>query len=57
LTAQCGALDGTGSPVVTTTDGHSNPIMWILGAEGDDRLHAFRGDNASNYSMAADPAT
>jgi hypothetical protein len=43
-TAWCGALDGRGSPVVTTTDGRSNPIVWILDAEGDDRLHAFRGD-------------
>jgi hypothetical protein len=29
---------------VTTTDGHSNPIVWIVGAEGDNRLHGFRGD-------------
>jgi hypothetical protein len=43
-TAWCGAPLGRGSPVVTTTDGHSDPIVWILGAEGDDRLHAFRGD-------------
>ena len=34
----------TGSPIATTTDGHPNPIVWILGAEGDNRLHAFRGD-------------
>ncbi|WP_407117616.1 PQQ-binding-like beta-propeller repeat protein [Bradyrhizobium sp. LMG 9283] len=43
-TAWCGALRGRGSPIVTTTDGHSNPIVWMLGAEGDNRLHAFRGD-------------
>ena len=43
-TAWCGALHGRGSPITTTTDGHSNPIVWMLGAEGDDRLHAFRGD-------------
>lgn len=43
-TAWCGALRGRGSPVVTTTDGHSNPIVWMLGAEGDGRLHSFRGD-------------
>jgi len=43
-TAWCGALRGRGSPIVTTTDGHSNPIVWILGAEGDERLHGFRGD-------------
>jgi PQQ enzyme repeat len=43
-TAWCGSLSGHGSPIATTTDGHSNPIVWILGAEGDNRLHAFRGD-------------
>ena len=43
-TAWCAELDGGGSPVVTTTDGRSNPIVWILGAEGDNRLHGFRGD-------------
>jgi hypothetical protein len=37
-------LRGAGSPVVTTTDGHSDPIVWIAGAEGDNRLHGFRGD-------------
>jgi outer membrane protein assembly factor BamB len=44
-TAWCGALSGAGSPIVTTTDGRANPIVWILGAEGDGRLHGFRGDN------------
>jgi len=43
-TGWCGALRGEGSPIVTTTDGRSNPIVWILGAEGDDRLHGYRGD-------------
>jgi hypothetical protein len=43
-TAWCGDLRGRGSPIVTTTDGRSNPIVWIVGAEGDNRLHGFRGD-------------
>jgi hypothetical protein len=43
-TAWCASLRGAGSPIVTTTDGHSNPIVWILGAEGDNRLHGFKGD-------------
>jgi len=43
-TAWCSAVNGRGSAIVTTTDGHSNPIVWMLGAEGDNRLHAFRGD-------------
>ena len=43
-TAWCGAFSGAGAPIVTTTDGRSNPIVWILGAEGDERLHGYRGD-------------
>jgi hypothetical protein len=43
-TAWCGSLDGRGSPIVTTADGSADPIVWIVGAEGDSRLHGFRGD-------------
>jgi hypothetical protein len=43
-TAWCGSFKGEGAPIVTTTDGRSNPIVWILGAEGDGRLHGYRGD-------------
>jgi PQQ-like domain len=43
-TAWCGAFKGEGSPIVTTTDGRANPIVWIVGAEGDGLLHGYRGD-------------
>lgn len=43
-TAWCGASHGRGAPIVTTTEDGSNPIVWIAGAEGDNRLHGFRGD-------------
>jgi hypothetical protein len=43
-TAWCGAVRGRGAPIVTTTDGRSDPIVWMVGAEGDNQLHAFRGD-------------
>jgi hypothetical protein len=43
-TAWCGALPGQGAPIVTTTDGAANPIVWSVGAEGDNRLHGYRGD-------------
>jgi hypothetical protein len=43
-TAWCAVLRGAGSPIVTTTDGHSEPIVWIVGAEGDNRLHAYKGE-------------
>jgi len=46
-TAWCGAVNGRGSAIVTTTDGRANPIVWMLGAEGDDRLHAFQGDTGA----------
>jgi hypothetical protein len=38
-TAWCGSVAGNGSPIVTTTDGRSDPIVLIVGAEGDNRLH------------------
>jgi hypothetical protein len=41
----CASVRGAGAPIVTTTDGHADPIVWILGAEGDNRLHGFRGDS------------
>src|SRR5215470_11162531 len=35
---------GLGSPMVTTTDGHAEAIVWSLGSEGDNQLHGFDGD-------------
>ena len=46
-TAWCGAVSGAGAPIVTTTDGQANPVVWILGAEGDNRVHGFRGDTGA----------
>jgi outer membrane protein assembly factor BamB len=51
-TAWCGALRGRGSAIATTTDGHSDPIVWVLGAEGDNRLHAFRGDTGEKIFVS-----
>jgi hypothetical protein len=42
--AWCGRVSGAGSPIVTTTDDGSDPIVWMVGAEGDNRLHGFKGD-------------
>ena len=39
---------GRGSPFVTSTDGTNNVIVWGLGSEGDQRLHAFDGDTGTN---------
>ena len=37
----CAALNGAGAPIVTTTNGSANPLVWIVGAEGDNLLHGF----------------
>jgi outer membrane protein assembly factor BamB len=41
------ATGGNGAPMVTTSDGHADAIVWQLGAEGDNRLHAFDGDTGA----------
>jgi hypothetical protein len=44
-TAWCGSVEGAGAPIVTTSDeSGADPIVWIVGAESDHRLHGFRGD-------------
>jgi outer membrane protein assembly factor BamB len=54
-TAWCGSVAHAGSPIVTTTDGRSDPIVLVVGAEGDNRLHAFRAD--SGEPLATSPET
>jgi hypothetical protein len=44
-TEWCARLQGQGAPIVTTSDDTADPIVWIVGAEGDEQLHGFRGDN------------
>jgi hypothetical protein len=46
-TTWCGAVNGRGAPIVTTDDDNSNPIVWMVGAEGDNRLHGFRADTGA----------
>jgi hypothetical protein len=42
-TAWCASFNGRGAPIVTTTDGKTNPIVWVAGAGGDGKLYGFRG--------------
>jgi hypothetical protein len=39
--AWCQKIGGFGAPIVTTTDGTANPIVWAVGAEGNNLLHGF----------------
>jgi hypothetical protein len=45
--AWCAQENGKGAPIVTTTDGREDPIVWAVGAEGDERLRAFRGGDGA----------
>jgi hypothetical protein len=45
--AWCAGTGSAGSPIATTTDGTSNPIVWAVGAEGDQRLHGYDGDTGA----------
>jgi hypothetical protein len=43
----CAPFRGGGAPIITTTDGTSNPIVWVVGAEGDNLLHGFNALNGN----------
>jgi PQQ enzyme repeat len=53
--AWCGAVYGRGAPIVTTDDDNSNPIFWMVGAEGDNRLHGFRADTGAPVFSGGSP--
>jgi outer membrane protein assembly factor BamB len=42
--AWCANNMGGGSPIATTIDGKSEPIVWTVGTGSSNRLHAFDGD-------------
>jgi hypothetical protein len=46
-TAWCAPANGRGSPIVSTTDGQANAIVWIVGAEGSNRLRGYRADTGA----------
>jgi outer membrane protein assembly factor BamB len=47
ITGSWCAEGGAGAPMVTTSDGHADAIVWILGADGNGFLNAFDGDTGA----------
>jgi hypothetical protein len=39
--AWCADAQGQGSPIITTSDGTQDPLVWVAGAEGSNALHAW----------------
>ena len=52
-TAWCASFNGSGAPIVTTTDGKTDPIVWVAGAQGDGKLYGFRGTDGKLLAAAA----
>ena len=46
-TAWCADQGGAGSPIVTTTDGTSDPIVWAVDSQGGNQLRGFRGTDGT----------
>jgi len=44
----CASASGLGSTIETTTDGVTDPIVWAVGAESDNKLHGFDGDTGAS---------
>ncbi len=53
-TAWCASFTGSGAPIVTTTDdGRADPIVWVVGAQGDGKLYGFRGTDGQLLTAVA----
>jgi outer membrane protein assembly factor BamB len=47
-TAWCAVATGLGSPMVTTIDGQSDPIVWLTTSQGSNVLLGFDGDTGAS---------
>jgi hypothetical protein len=54
--AWCADTHGRGAPIVTTTDGAADPIVWSVGAESSNRLYAFHGETGAVLFAGGGPA-
>jgi hypothetical protein len=52
-TAWCASFNGGGAPIVTTTDQKTDPIVWVVGAQGDGKLYGFRGGDGKLVAAVA----
>jgi len=43
-TAWCAGVNGSGSPIASTTGGGAEAVIWVVGAEGDGQLHAVNAE-------------
>jgi hypothetical protein len=53
--AWCADNHGRGAPIVTTTDGSSEPVVWTIGAEGTNQLYAYNGETGDPLFTGGGP--
>jgi hypothetical protein len=53
--AWCGLNQGEGSPIVTTTDGTHDALVWTAGAEGSGQLHAWDAETGAPIFSGGGP--
>jgi mono/diheme cytochrome c family protein len=53
-TVWCASQNGTASPIVTTTNGYDNAVVWGIGAEGDDHLRGFDAQTGATLFDSGD---
>ncbi len=46
-TVWCASLMTNASPLITTSDGHSDPVVWETASQSDKMLHAFAADTGT----------
>lgn len=51
-TAWCASAPGLGSTIVTTSDGTSESIVWVVGASGDNVLYGFDAETGALIAQA-----
>lgn len=45
--AWCAQYNGNGGPIVTTSDGTADAVVWVVGAEGDNMIHGFNANTGA----------
>jgi hypothetical protein len=53
----CASNQGKGSPIITTTDGQTDALVWTAGAETTERLHAWDLVTGTPVALGGDAAS
>jgi outer membrane protein assembly factor BamB len=51
--AWCAQMSGNGSPMASTTGGGAESIVWVVGAQGDNQLHAVNAETGEPIFSSA----